>query len=139
MWAESRTGRNKLAAINHILSSLAGLCRLFIFNPAFKRRAILITNSKIRRVSTAKPQQLPRFFSLVRANFVRRAESAEPDEQFRVYLDPDVDHHRPRRDEPPGWHRTRFLPAPTESDGRSPRCFHCRNFARPRFKLVGRI
>jgi hypothetical protein len=108
-WAESRTGRKKLAAINHILSSLAGLCRLFIFTPALRRWAILITNSKIRRVSTAKPRQLPRFFSLVRANLVRRAEPAKPDEQFRVYLDPDVDHHRPRRDEPAGWRRTRFF------------------------------
>jgi|SRR5882672_11367507 len=72
-------------------------------------------------------------------SLARHAKPDEPDEQFRVYLDPDVDHHRPWRDEPPGWYRTSFLPAPTESDGRSPRCFHCRNFARPRFKLVGRI
>jgi hypothetical protein len=89
--------------------------------------------------ATNRQPFVARFSGSARANLVRRAEPAEPDEQFRVYLDPDVDHHRPRRDEPPGWHRTRFLPAPTESDGRSPRCFHCRNFARPRFKLVGRI
>src|SRR5437660_10013009 len=72
-------------------------------------------------------------------SLAHHAKPDEPDEQFRVYLDPDVDHHRPRCDEPPGWHRTRFLPAPTESDGRSPRCFHCRYSARPRFKRVGRI